>query len=257
MMSMSDSAPRRQTRLSPRIGQGHFFTTRWTRVALAQGPTQDGQEALSDLCADYYAPVLAFLNRQTTVPDEARDLAHEFFAYLLQGDALRSAAQDQGRFRSYLLGALKHFLLRHKEIQSRLKRGGGVTHVSLQADKENVSAPVIVQEDHLSPDAAFDRQWALTVLEHAMRGLQEQCAREGKEEHFVRLQPWLTGDSEHGDQHGLAASLGISVNTLKSDIHRLRQRFRTQVKEEIAATLEKGGDVQEEMQVLMAALRSR
>lgn len=256
-MTMSDPAPRRQSRLTPRAGQGHFFTTRWTRVALAQGPTQDGKEALSDLCADYYAPVLAFLNRHTPAQEEARDLAHEFFAYLLQGEALRSAAQDKGRFRSYLLGALKHFLLRHREIQSRLKRGGGAAHLSLQAETETTPAPVIAQEDHLSPDAAFDRQWALTVLEHAMRGLKEQCAQEGKAGLFARLQPWLTGDSEHGDQHGLAASLGISVNTLKSDIHRLRQRFRARVKEEIAATLEKGGDVQEEMQVLMNALRSR
>ncbi|GAA5135429.1 sigma factor [Prosthecobacter algae] len=232
---------------------GHFYTTRWTQVVRAKESSHEGREALRDLCDIYYAPVMAYLRRELRDPDAAQELAHEFFAYMLRGEAIRTAEQMRGRFRSYLLGAVKHFLLRQHELEQRLKRGSGVKPVSMDDD----AAQSLRDEDQLTPDAAFDRQWALTVLERALKSLKQECDKEERGALFEKLTPWLTGNSDHGDQAALAQSLGMNLNSLKSAVHRLKQSFRMKVREEVASTLEDGADVEEEMRVLFAALRSR
>ena len=135
----------------------------------------------------------------------------------------------------------------------RLRRGGGETPLSM----EDEETPVVADPSQLSPDAAFDREWALTVLSRAMEALRLEQAAEGKGAAFERLQPWLSGEAAHGEQAALAESLGMNVNTLKAATHRLRQRFRALVRAEIATTLEDESAVDEEMQVLFAALRNR
>lgn len=238
--------------MSPLASASSFHTTRWSRVVLARDASTEGREALQQLCATYYAPVIAFLRREGRAEEVARDLAHDFFATVLAGSSIAQAEQSRGRFRSYLLGAVKHFLSHRREAAMRLRRGGGETPLSMD-DEET---PVVADPSQLSPDAAFDREWALTVLSRAMEALRLEQAAEGKGEAFERLQPWLSGEASHGDQAALAESLDMNVNTLKAATHRLRQRFRTLVRAEIAATLEDESAVDEEMQVLFAALRN-
>lgn len=230
---------------------GAFHTTRWTRVCAAKSDSEDGRKALADLCDAYYEPVLAYLRCEVRDADAARDAAHAFFAQMLAGGGLARAEREHGRFRSYLLGAVKHFLAHQREAAQRMKRGGGVDAASLDDDEaREVADPRLP-----TPDAAFDRQWALTLLSRALGDLQRECELEGRAAVFEKLQPWLTGDAAHGDQLELAATLGMNLNSLKSQIHRLKSRFRALVKEQIAATLNEGGSIDEEMGVLLAALR--
>lgn len=239
-------------------GTGHFHTTRWTRVARAKETSHEGQDALRELCGAYYAPVLAFLRWQGRDADAAREVAHEFFAYMLKGGAIRTADRIKGRFRSYLLGAVKHFLSRQQEAARCLRRGGGAEMIPITGPEvETHLAVPLVDESQLSPDMAFDRQWALTVLERALRTLGQEWADEGRQEVFAKLQPWLTGESGHGDQKALAEELGMNLNSLKTLVHRLKQRFRSLVREEVSATLEDGADVEAEIRVLFNALRKR
>ena len=228
-----------------------FHTTRWSQIALARTPSDEGLAALTALCDAYYEPVTAFLRVELRDADLARDLAHAFFAELLQGGRVDHADAARGRFRSYLLGAVKHFLSHHREAALRQKRGGGADQTTL--DGEEARELPDARQEH--PDAAFDREWALTVLALAMECLQSRFAELGKAADFELLRPWLVGEPVHGEQHELAAALNIPAGSLKSRIHRLKAEYRELVKEEIAVTLHEGGSVDEEMKALMAALR--
>lgn len=230
---------------------GGFQTTRWTQVIEAKSRTDEGLGALRELCAAYYAPVLAFLRRSGHGPDEA----HEFFAEVLEGGTLAGAERVRGRFRSYLLGAVKHFLSHQRDAERRLCRGGGVPPLSLDADDAVTPKLAIADDAQLSPDAAFDRQWALTTLDRALEVLRKECAAEGRERWFERLQPQLTGAAEHGDQTALAEALGMNLNSLKSTVLRLKRRFRALVKAQIAITLDDDSAVDTELAALFAALR--
>lgn len=232
-----------------------FRTTRWTQVSRAKAESPEGRRALAELCEAYYEPVAAFLRCQLRDADAARDLAHDFFASVLEGGAIASADQDRGRFRSYLLGAVKHFLSHHREAARRLKRGGGVATTSLH-DTETGEARPLPDASVLSPDAAFDRQWALTVLARALEALRLECVTEGRGEFFEGVKPWLTGEAAHGDQAVLAASFGLNANALKVAVHRLKRRFREVLKAEVAGTLEDTGAVEAELRALFAALGS-
>lgn len=234
---------------------GEFCTTRWTQVSRAKADSPAGRRALAELCDAYYEPVAAFLRCELRDADAARELAHDFFAGVLEGGAITHAAQERGRFRSYLLGAVKHFLSHHREAARRLKRGGGVERISLD-DPDEGEARSVVDASLLSPDAAFDRQWALTVLARALEALRDECAVEGRAEFFEGVKPWLTGEAAHGDQTALAASCGMNANALKVAVHRLKRRFREILKAEVAGTLDDPGAVEDELRSLFAALGS-
>lgn len=223
-----------------------FHDTRWTLVARSRGDDPQARAALSELCAAYYVPVVAFLRRDGRAEDAARDLAHDFFAKLLAGGAIEGADPLRGKFRSYLLGALKHFAADQRDKAHTAKRGGGAVHAEIDAEAEIADAGAEL------PDAEFDRQWALTVLARAMGRLEAEMAAEGKTAQFEALRPWLT---DSAPQAAAAEKLGMSVDTVKVAIHRLRRRFRESVKTEIAQTVSESGDVREELEALMAALR--
>lgn len=213
--------------------------------------------ALSELCAAYYEPVVVFLRREGRDEDAARELAHGFFARLLEGGRLELAEQARGRFRSYLLGALKHFLADHRDQAMAAKRGGGVDHLRVDAGS-TTSAPglQIVDAQVTAPDAAFDRQWAISLLASALGDLETEMVDEGKQVLFERLKPWLTGDAGTGSQVSAAESLNMSVDAMKQAVHRLRKRFRALVKKRIADTVAGSEQAEEEWQHLMSALRS-
>ena len=234
--------------------QATFLTTRWTQVRQAKSDSDDGRKALADLCDAYYEPVVAFLRCELRDADAAREMSHEFFAQLLAGGGITHAERENGRFRSYLLGAVKHFLAHQREAALRLKRGGGVLPVSM--DEDASTARAIPDARQISPDAAFDRQWALTMLSRALEAVRHEYTAEGRAEFFDQVKPWLTGEAAHGDQATLAAACGMTPAALKMAVQRLKQRFRDCVKEEIVGTLEGAAMVEVEMQVLFASLAS-
>jgi DNA-directed RNA polymerase specialized sigma24 family protein len=228
-----------------------FAATRWTLVAQARGNDTESKAALSELCDAYYKPVVAFLACEGRTPDAARELAHEFFAIILGGKSLGGAERGRGRFRSYLLGAVKHFLADHREKANAEKRGGGVENVPL----DTATAAGLRLPAEADDDRRFDRQWALAIVARALETVGAELRDAGKAAHFLVLKPWLMGDG--GAQSVAATQLGISEGAVKVSIHRLRQRFRDAVKAEVAQTVPDEGDVEDELRHLLAVLLAR
>jgi RNA polymerase sigma-70 factor (ECF subfamily) len=234
----------------------NFHDTRWTLVSRSRGSDEQARSALSELCEAYYAPVVAFLRRDGRAEDAARDLAHDFFAKLLGGDAINGADPLRGRFRSYLLSALKRFAADQRDHAQAAKRGGGQVHAVIENHDSSTGAGLQIADMNVeAPDAAFDRQWALTLLARALATLEAELRDSGKGHHFDTLKSWLTADADATPQAEAAAKLGISEDAVKVAIHRLRKRFRDAVKAEIAQTVSDSGNVREELDALMAALR--
>jgi len=226
-----------------------FLTTCWTQVVASHGNSSLAETALSELCNDYYEPVVAFIRYSERDPERTRDLAHGFFAHVLDGHAFEGADPNRGRFRSYLLGAVKHFLAQHRIKANRLRRGGGVEFIAIDESATDPPNP------NAAPDAEFDRRWAGTVLDRALDSLKAECEQGNDAAVFQEVRPWLLGDASHGDQARLATQLGMEPNTLKSHVSRLRKRFRNCVREEVARTLVDPDQVEEEMRSLLAVLQ--
>lgn len=235
---------------SPNLHAAPFHTTRWTRVCLAKADSEEGRRALADLCDAYYEPVVTYLRSVLRDADAARDMSHAFFASILAGGRIHTAERGLGRFRAYLLGAVKHFLAHDRVAAQRMKRGGACEVVSM--DDEAVNA--VPDPTQASPDAEFDRQWALTVLTRALDALRAECTAAGRGAFFDQVKPWLIGEATHGDQAALAAACGMSAAALKMAVHRLKHRFRQCVKAEVAGTLQDADLIAEEMASLFAAL---
>ncbi len=231
---------------------GHFAPTRWTMVLRARGGDPEGRAALSELCEAYYAPVLTFLRGEGRDEDAARELAHGFFERLLSGGSLGGVDPARGRFRGYLLGAVKHFLGDRRERDRAEKRGGGMSPLSLEESGEGLPANTSGVPDS---ERAFDRQWALTVIARALAVVEAVYPpEEGKPAHFEVLKPWITAEGPPGSQAAAAARLGMSEGAVKVAIHRLRARFREAVKAEISQTVPADSDVDGELRHLISVL---
>lgn len=228
---------------------GRFMATRWTLVLLANAASPEGREALSDLCAAYYQPVFVFLRRSGFDEDVARDHAHSFFAHLLQR-GIPGPDPGRGRFRSYLLGAVKHFVSSLQVHARRAKRGGGLTHVSLDAEADGVPALMIGDPTVVPMAEVFDREWAVAVMNRAVAALAAEHSPE-REAQFEALRPWLMGD-EAATHAETARKLGMSEGSVKVAVHRLRKRFRELLRQEISQTLDENQDVEDELRYLCA-----
>ena len=231
-----------------------FMTTRWTRVIAARGDSPEAQQALSDLCALNYAPVLRFLRASGLDADQARELTHEFFAHVLEHRSLEGVDPARGRFRSYLLGALKHFVANRRVHGSRLKRGGGGEPwpLEMDPDAQDGAWPAALRTE--TPEALFDREWALAIVERSLAAIEHESIAAGTCEVFAALKPWLSTSAAPPAQADAAAKLGISEGAAKVAIHRLRKRFREVVRREVAQTLHDESELDGEMQHLIAAL---
>ena len=236
---------------------GAFVTTHWTQVLQARGDSPEAKAALSDLCEAYYKPVFVFIRHNTSDEEAARELTHEFFARLLARKGIEGVDPELGRFRSFLLGAVKHFLSDARDHAQRLKRGGGKPDIPLDQAGGTDTSPGLQVEDAqaLSPEREFDRRWALTVLDRALGVLANQHQRNGESDQFETLKPWLTGDTSDLSQAEAAQRLRMNEGAVKVAIHRLRRRFRDAVKNEIARTLNDPSHVADELACLIAALR--
>lgn len=228
---------------------GRFETTRWSVVLRARGEAGDAREALEQLCRTYRPPVLAFVLRRGYAADVAEDLTQAFFTRFLERAWHSSADPRRGRFRSFLLTALKRFLIDSDSEAAALKRGGGVKFVALDDSTDRVAAA------GETPDAAFEREWAQAVLSAAFARLREEARAAGKLALFERLSDFLVEPPDESDYGRAAADLNLRRNTLAVAVHRLRHRLRDLVREELAETTSNRTELEEELRTLRGSMR--
>ena len=232
-------------------GPRSFATTRWSIVLAAKGGREPAGDALAELCRVYWYPLYAFVRRQGHEPHDAQDLTQEFFARLLGKKWIESVERSRGRFRAWLLAAMKHFLANEWDKSRARKRGSGQAPLSLDAtDAESRYAHE--PADHASADKLYDRRWALTLLDQVLARLREEMAAAGKHSHFEALKFSLTGGKTAYAE--VATALAMSEGAVKVAVHRLRERYRDLIRAEIAETVTTPGEVEDEMRHLLAAL---
>lgn len=232
-----------------------FVTTRWTLVLRSHGDTPESRAALGELCEAYWMPVFRFLCREGRDEDASRELAQEFFARLLARGGIGNVDPAKGRFRSYLLGALKHFLAEQKRNEGREKRGGGVILESIESGGSDTSPGLqIADASSAIPAKHFDREWALAVMDRSLQFVQADFEKAGKGRQFEVLKPWLIGDTENLSQADAAVALGATTGAVKVMIHRLRNDFRDAVQAEIAQTVPRAEDIAGELRYLIEVL---
>ena len=244
------SVPTTETR-----APGDWFTTTHWSVVLAAGRSEspDAQQALERLCQAYWYPLYAFVRRQGHDVHAAQDLTQEFFARLLERNWVANANQEKGRFRSFLLSAMNHFLADEWDKARAQKRGGGVPAVPLQFDTAETRYGV-EPADNATPEHSFERRWALTLLEEVLKRLQAEYEQEGKTDLFAALNPCLVGERTAQPYTELAVKLGMNEGSVKAAVHRLRQRYRELLRAEIANTLASPAEVDAEMRHLFNVL---
>jgi len=225
-------------------------------VVLAAGQQELPQaaSALETLCRSYWYPLYAYVRRRGYGPEDAQDLTQDFFAQLLRKNYPARADRVKGRFRSFLLHALNQSLIDHRERASALKRGGGQVFISLDEESPEERYRLEVA-DELTPEKLFERRWAQTVLDHALARLRSEFVAAGKGETYEVLQAFEPGEQCPLSYAEAAARLGVSESAVKSMIHRLRQRHRELVREEIAHTVPTVAEIDEELRHLVAVLR--
>jgi RNA polymerase sigma factor (sigma-70 family) len=233
-----------------------FVTTRWT-VVLSAGrkSSPHSDKALAELCQTYWYPLYAYVRRQGKSKEDAEDLVQAFFASFLEKNYLAGLSAELGKFRAFLLVALKHFLANEWDKANRQKRGGGVEHLSLDwqsADERYHLDP----PDPASPDRSYDRAWALALLEQVILRLQQECEAAGKGELFQQAKGYLMVGEQTIPYTEAARALQMDEGTVRVAVHRLRKRYRELLREEIAQTLDNPADVAEELRSLLAALQS-
>jgi RNA polymerase sigma-70 factor (ECF subfamily) len=233
-----------------------FQTTSWSLVlASVQNPLVDSRPALARLCETYWNPVYAFIRRSGYDPDQAQDLTQGFFTLLVEKNFLEVADPQRGRFRSFLLTAVKRFLCNEYDRTCALKRGGGHTSLSIDvANAEAWYAPTAT--DPQTPQTLFERDWALSLLERAMERLRTEFSSGGKGGQFDSLAPFLNRDSTCARYEQLAEQMGVTAGALRALVHRMRRRYRDLVRAEIADTVAAPEDVDDEVRFLLSTLTS-
>jgi DNA-directed RNA polymerase specialized sigma24 family protein len=238
--------------------EGLFTSTRWTIVLDAgesQTPPDDALRALSELCRIYWRPIFLFLRRQGSNPDDAQDLTQGFFAHLIESRAYARADPDKGRFRSFLLGALKHFVAHARAHDRRQKRGGGMILGPLDTAAIAEADARAVGSQAWSAERVYEREWAETLLRTALDRLAEECALAGKDELFKQLNSHLSVTSERAVPYEeMSLQLGRPITTLRSDVARLRSRYRAILREEVGGTVAQASEVDAELRHLCEVL---
>lgn len=230
-----------------------FATTHWS-VVLAAGTAANPQAeaALERLCRAYWYPLYVFVRGSGYAPADAEDLTQEFFARLIAKHYLAAVHPERGRFRWFLLSALKRYLLNERERRGAAKRGGQAIHVPFDGEKAEERYRLDAS-DLQTPDKLFDRAWAMGLIQQAHQRLQQEYALANKEDLFNHLTPFLSGDRGDATYAQTGASLGMSEGAMKVAVHRLRRRYRELLREEVAQTVRSPCDLEEELRSLQTA----
>ena len=231
-----------------------FVTTHWSVVLSARKKdSPQSAAALETLCRTYWYPLYAYVRRQGHSPPDAQDQTQEFFARLLQKDYLKAAAREKGRFRTFLIVALKRFLANEWDRVRAQKRGGGRPLLSLDTELAEQRYRIEPAES-ATAERVFERRWALTLLDQTMKRLRGEFAATGRAREFDRLKACLTAERGEISYAEIAGALGLSEGTARVAVHRLRKRFREVFREEIAHTVSSAEEIEEEVRYLMGVL---
>jgi RNA polymerase sigma factor (sigma-70 family) len=246
---MVGSSAESETR-GPRV----FATTHWSVVlAAGGGELEPARRALETLCKAYWWPIYVYVRRRGYGPDDAQDLTQEFLAQLIAKNNIRRADRNKGRFRTFLLAALDHFLAREWTRAHRQKRGGQFAFLSL--DQEHPEERYRLEPaDNATPEKNFERQWALTLLSRALGALQREYEANGKGALFAEVRGLLSGEREAGAYSAISQRLAISETTVRVGLHRLRRRYGELVRAELADTVSGKEELDEEIRYLKRAL---
>lgn len=236
-------------------GPGHRLpTTSWSLIlAAADGSDTDASAAFATLCQTYWYPLYGYLRRQGNSREEAEDMTQGFFAKLLEKHYLRDFRPSRGRFRSFLLAALRHFVANERDYAQAQLRGGGQRFLSLDfvdAERRLQAEP----RDAQNPESVFERDWALALLDRVVRRLRQEWEQAGRPDHFAFMKVFLTGEPIGYSYREAAEKVGTTEGAFKVAVHRLRRRYRDVLREEIAATVDDSNDVEPEIQFLFGVL---
>jgi RNA polymerase sigma factor (sigma-70 family) len=237
------------------MGRGRFATTSWSLVLAAGRDSSRGRRALEDLCRAYWYPLYAFVRRQGYDADDAADLTQGYFAALLGKEFLAQVSPAAGKFRSFLIASIKHFLSNQRDRDRALKRGGGRPPIELDAASAE-ERYAIEPPDGLTPEKLFERRWASAVLERAMKRLRSAVERSGDARRFDRLRPYLIGEDSSAPYRDVAQELGMTESALAVAVHRLRKQFGQALRDEIAETVAEPREIDDEIRYLLSALGS-
>lgn len=238
----------------PNGARGRFATTQWSLVlAAGERGSAEAEQALARLCSLYWYPVFAFVRRQGHPTDEAQDLTQGFFTRLIEKGDLADADRSRGRFRSFLLTACQHFLSNERDRTRAKKRGGGIVPVSIDvAAAEGRYERALAHSE--TPERLYDRQWCLTLLAGVLDDLHEHYVASGNERVFDRLKDFLTADEDAGTHAEAARDLGMTAAAVKVAVHRLRRRYREELRRRVADTVETAQDIEDEIRYLLRTL---
>jgi len=236
-------------------GPAAFATTHWSVVLEAQGESPAAQEALEKLCRAYWRPIYTFVRRQGIGPTDAEDLTQGFFASLLEHRNLNAVRKEQGRLRSYLLGALKYFVGEERRRTMAIKRGKGQRLIPLEEFRASERAG-LEPADAVTPELLYERRWASTVLERVLNLLKDEYQSAGNTVLFDSLKQLLAGEPDSPPQKDIAAQLDMTENAVRQALYRFRQRYQSLLREEIAHTVATPGDIEDELRHLITVIRA-
>lgn len=238
-----------------RSSGGQFVTTRWSMVLAAthQAPGGSSRRAMEELIKSYWMPLYVFIRRHGNNPHQAEDLTQGFFAHLLANSGLMSVDRDKGKFRSFLLSSLKNYVADQHDKATAFKRGGNRPILSLDAmEAESHYSKVLA--DTMTPERLFERSWAISLLNQVLLRLEQEYARRGKQAAFEALRHSLDGQSSDMAHAQVAGQLGISEGAVRVMVHRLRQRYRQLLRDQIMLTLDDDQQVDDEIRYLLQCL---
>jgi RNA polymerase sigma factor (sigma-70 family) len=242
-----------------REGPREFVTTRWSLIFSATNGNEEqkARGALAELCRTYWRPIFSFVRARGYSIEDARDFTQDFFVNMLKDNWLQRADRRRGRFRSLLLRSLQNFLINASEKTHAHKRGGDVEFISWDVwDSEVTFQPSLPNQarDSLPPERLFDLAWATTVVEHALQRLREECESKGKLWLFQALSSHLTDERDELSYANLSAELGLAETAVKKQLHNMRLRYRSLLRNEVSQTVEDPADVDDEIRYLCAVL---
>jgi RNA polymerase sigma factor (sigma-70 family) len=232
-----------------------FVTTHWSIVLTARGESPEAREALENLCRNYWWPIYGFVRRQGHTPEEAQDLTQSFFAFLLERKGLDTVGPEKGRLRSFFLASVKNFLANAHRSAMAGKRGHGRPALRLEelVGREHAHLEPL---DTLTPDRIYEREWALTLLDQVLGRLAEEYRMAGSAALFDRLKQLLVGEPDRPSQAQIAQELGMTENAVKQAFHRLRHRYGALLLDEIAETVAKPAEIEDELRHFIAVLQN-